>query len=119
MSPWGRLHTLTFRHPLAISPAARSRFNIGPFELAGYAGTVLSTYPAEDVSGGASFREIIDLAAWDRSVATNAPGQSGAPGARHFADLAKPWAAGEYFPLAFTDAAVQANTESVLILQPR
>ena len=116
---WGGLHTLTFRHPLAITQAARRRFNIGPFEQPGYAGTLLSTFPATDVSGGASFRQIIDLAAWDRSVATNAPGQSGAPGTSHFADLAKPWAAGEYFPLAFTDTAVQANTEAVLTLQPR
>jgi penicillin amidase len=117
--PWGRLHTLTFRHPLAITQAARRRFDIGPFEQPGYSGTLLSTFPALDVSGGASFRQVIDLAAWDRSVATNAPGQSGAPGSSHFADLAKPWAAGEYFPLAFSDAAVQANTESVLTLQPR
>ncbi len=117
--PWGRLHTLTFRHPLAITPAARRRFDVGPFEQPGYSGTVLSTFPGLDVSGGATFREIIDVSAWDRSVGTNAPGQSGAPGSSHFADLAKPWAAGEYFPLAFTDAAVQANTEATLTLQPR
>jgi penicillin G amidase len=116
---WGRLHLLTFTHPLAITQAARGRFNVGPFEQAGYAGTVLSTFPGLDVSGGATFREIVDLATWDRSVATNAPGQSGAPGSSHFADLAKPWAAAEYFPLAFTDAAVQTNSESVLTLRPR
>jgi penicillin amidase len=116
---WGRLHVLTFRHPLSITKAARGRFNVGPFELPGYAGTVLSTFPGLDVSGGAAFREVVDLAAWDRSLATNAPGQSGAPGSSHFADLAKPWAAAEYFPLAFTDAAVQAATEATLTLQPR
>jgi penicillin amidase len=116
---WGRLHTLTFRHPLAITQLARRRFNIGPFEQPGYAGTVLSTFPGLDVSGGASFRQILDLAAWDRSVGTNAPGQSGAPGSSHFADLAKPWAAGEYFPLMFTDGAVESNAESTLTLQPR
>ena len=119
LPPWGRLHLLTFRHPLAITQAARGRFNVGPFEQAGYSGTVLSTFPGLDVSGGATFREIADLADWDRSVVTNAPGQSGAPGSSHFADLAKPWAAGEYFPLAFTDAVVQANTEAVLTLHPR
>jgi len=118
-SLWGQLHTLTFRHPLAITQAARRRFNVGPFEQPGYSGTLLSTFPALDVNGGASFREIIDLADWDRSAATNAPGQSGTPGTSHFADLARPWAGGEYFPLTFTDEAVQANTESVLTLQPR
>jgi len=118
-SSWGALHTLTFKHPLAITQAARRRFNVGPFELAGYPDTVLSTYPSGEVAGGASFREIVDLSNWDRSLWTNAPGQSGAPGSRHFADLARPWAAGDYFPMAFSDAAVQAAAETTLTLTPR
>ena len=69
--------------------------------------------------GGASFREVIDLADWDRSVATSAPGQSESPASPHFADLAKLWAAGDYFPLAFSDAAVGANAEATLTLTPR
>ena len=54
-----------------------------------------------------------------RSLWINAPGQSGAPGSRHFADLARPWSAGEYFPMAFSDAAVQAAAETTLTLLPR
>ncbi len=69
-----------------------------------------------EVESGASFREILDLSDWDRSLATNAPGQSGSPGGPHFADLAGLWAAGQYFLLPFSDRAVQANTESTLIL---
>ena len=46
----------------------------------------------------------------------NAPGQSESPGSPHFADLAQRWAAGEYFPLAFSDEAVQANAQSILTL---
>ena len=71
------------------------------------------------MTGGASFREIVDLSNWDRSLWINAPGQSGAPGSRHFADLARPWSAGEYFPMAFSDAAVQAAAETTLTLTPR
>jgi penicillin amidase len=52
-------------------------------------------------------------------MATNAPGQSGSPTSPHFADLAKIWAAGEYFPLPFSEAAVQANAETTLMLVPR
>ena len=58
------------------------------------------------------------LADWDRSIATNAPGQSESPDSAHFADLARLWAAGEYFPLAFTEAAVTANAKSTLTLVP-
>ena len=116
---WGSLHTLMFKHPLAVSQAARSRFNVGPFELSGYRDTVMSSFPSTDVTGGASFRQIVDLSNWDRSVWTNAPGQSGAPGSRHFADLAKPWSVGEYFPMPFSDAAVEAAAETTLTLTPR
>ena len=116
---WGRLHALTFAHPLGVTAPARQQFNIGPFELPGYAQTVMSTYGSGlAVDGGASFREILDLADWDRSLATNAPGQSGSPGSSHFADLARLWAAGEYFPLAFSGRAVAANAETVLTLVP-
>ncbi len=69
---WGRLHMLTFKHPLAVTQAGRRRFNVGPFEQPGYADTVMSASSGLDVTAGASFREILDLADWDRSLATNA-----------------------------------------------
>jgi penicillin G amidase len=118
-SAWGDLHTLTFKHPLAITRAARERFNFGPLALSGYSGTVLSTSPVRDVAAGASFREIVDVSDWDRSVWTQAPGQSGEPGSPHFADLARPWSMAEYFQMAFSAAAVEASTEATLILRPR
>ena len=86
--------------------------------MAGYAGTLLSTFPALEVTGGASFREIVDVAVWDRSLWTNAPGQSGSPGSRHFADLARSWSTGQYFPMSFSEAAVGAAAESTLTLSP-
>jgi penicillin amidase len=60
----------------------------------------------------------MDAGDWDRSVATNAPGQSGSPASPHFRDLAALWAAAEYFPLSFSDQAVQENTEATLVLRP-
>ena len=94
-----------FAHPLAISPAARRRFNIGPLT------------PSRDA--GPPFAIASNAADWDRSTAVNAPGQSGAPDSAHFADFATRWAAGEHPPLAFTDAAVQGSAESTLTLVPR
>ncbi|MGB7220033.1 MAG: penicillin acylase family protein [Vicinamibacterales bacterium] len=117
---WGRLHTTTFSHPLAITDAARRLFAIGPFGRAGYGDTLMSTAgPQFEATTGASFSAIFDVGDWDRSVAQNAPGQSGSPASPHFGDLAKLWAAGEYFPLPFSDAAVQAQAESTLTLVPR
>jgi penicillin G amidase len=110
---------VTFVHPLAVTGPARRRFNVGPFDIGGYRETILSMAPAG--SGrivGPSFRAILDAGDWDRSVAVNAPGQSGSPASAHFSDLAPLWASGDYFPLAFSDAAVAANTETTLTLIP-
>ena len=96
---------VVFAHPLAISAAARRRFNIGPMT------------PGRHNSG--PFAIASNAAAWDRSTVLNAPGQSGWPDSAHFNDFAKRWAAGEQVELAFTDAAVQAATESTLTLTPR
>src|SRR5204862_5491081 len=83
--PWGALQLLTFAHPLAISGPSSERFNVGPFESAGYAETVFSTTVLRpDQSIGPAFRAVFDAGDWDRSVAINAPGQSGSPSSPHF-----------------------------------
>jgi penicillin amidase len=117
-SAWGALHRVLFRHPLAITQASRRLYNVGPFEQGGYADTVMSSVARPSLDVGAAFRQVVDVSNWDRAAATNAPGQSEWPRSAHFSDLAKLWAAGEYFPLSFSDGAVQANTEWTLTLVP-
>jgi penicillin amidase len=118
--PWGRLHAALFEHPLGITTAARERFNVGPFESAGQPEMTMSNWRSRvEQNTGTPFKAIFLAGDWDRSVVTNAPGQSGSPASPHFADLAKSWAAGEYVPLPFSDAAVQASTETTLMLVPR
>ena len=74
----------TFRHPLgaAVRPELRAQLDLGPVPRGGSAHTVNSTSDADNQATGASFRIIADTGDWDRSVGTNAPGQSGDPGAR-------------------------------------
>ena len=67
---------------------------------------------------GASYREVFDLADWDHSRAINVPGQSGQPLSKHYDDLLPLWATGQYFPLAYTRAAVDAATTDTLRLLP-
>lgn len=116
---WGQVHAVTFVHPFGISDRSRRRFNIGPFAMSGYGDSVLSIARAADRSIGPSFRAIFDVGEWDRSLAMNPPGQSASPGSPHFGDLAAAWAAGQYFPLAFSDRAVQEHAQSTLTLIPR
>jgi penicillin amidase len=70
-------------------------------------------------SHGASFREILDFADWDNSVATSVPGQSGQPGSSFYGNLLPLWEKGEYFPLLYSRAAVEKNTAHVLWLRPQ
>ena len=115
----GRVNSVTFAHPLGISDRPARRFNVGPFAAGGYSETVLSiASPGNGRSIGPSFRAIFDLGEWDRSLAMNAPGQSESPGSPHFGDLAAGWAAGQYFPLAFSDRAVQVHAQNTLMLVP-
>jgi penicillin amidase len=118
---WGQIHTATFQHALASTgDAARLRFNIGPFPRAGYGDTVFATSGSGSrQTDGATFREVMDLADWDRSIGSSAPGQSGQPGSPHFNDLAKLWAAEQYFPYSFSQSLVEKNAEATLVLRPR
>ena len=118
---WGKLHTITFRHALHQQPRANSLFDLGPFPRPGDEYTVNATGTEakswEQVSG-ASYREILDLSDWDRSVAVNTPGQSGQPGSPHYSDLVRFWDTGEYFPLAYSRDAVEKVTSEKLALEP-
>src|SRR5205807_9807879 len=117
----GAVHTVTFRHPLAgRSPAHARAFNVGPLERPGDEYCPNNTRHDDTFQQihGATYRHLLDLADWDRGVATSAPGQSGQPGSPHYCDLAKLWGDERYFPLPYGDSAVSANTEATLLLIP-
>jgi penicillin amidase len=118
---WGRLHTAAFPHPLAgLSPACQEVFSLGPVPRPGDAHTPNNTRHDERFAQlhGASYRQVFDLADWDRGMATSTPGQSGQPESLHYGDLLPLWARGEYFPLAFSRAKVEEVTQHRLRLHP-
>lgn len=118
---WGSLHTVTFRHPLTPWLGNANAFNIGPFERTGDGNTPNNTRfdSAFNQIHGASYRHVIDVADWDRALATSAPGQSGQLGSPHYADLAPLWARAEYFPLAFSHKKVEEVAAHRLLLKPK
>ncbi|HEX7937403.1 MAG TPA: penicillin acylase family protein, partial [Gemmatimonadaceae bacterium] len=110
---WGTLHTAAFPHRIAAA------FDLAPVPRGGYGNTVNATAGAGySQQYGASYREILDVADWDRSVATSVPGQSGQPESEHYGDLLPMWARGEYFPMVFSRAAVVRETQHLLWLRP-
>ena len=111
---WGAVHKARFRHPLSAA------YDLAPASRSGDANTVNVTGGANFTqTAGASFREVIDLADFDRSIVTNVPGQSADPRSPHYADLLELWGRDEYFPLVYSRARVEQETERVTWLLPR
>jgi penicillin amidase len=119
---WGKLHTVRFRHSLDRLEGSAQLFDLGPVSRPGDGFTVNATSFDEDSfqqEGGASYRELLDTADWDRSLAVNTPGQSGQPGSPHYSDLLPLWDKGEYFPLLYSKELVAKEAKDRLVLDPR
>ena len=111
---WGALHQAPFAHPLAAA------FDLPAVPRGGNGNTVNATGGPDYLQTyGASYRQILDLADWDRSVATSVPGQSGQPGSPYYDNLLPLWAEGHYFPLVYSRARVEQETAHRLLLTPR
>jgi penicillin G amidase len=101
---YGPLHVRDFPHPFV------KEFDLPTVERNGGPGAVMAD--------GASYREIWDVADWDRSVMTNVPGQSGQPESPFYGNLLPLWDRGEYFPAAYSRARVDREAAHKLTLRP-
>ena len=115
---WGRMHHASFEHALAGSPALRAVMNTPDVPRGGDSTTPNATGSGARQTAGASYRQVLDVADWDRSTTINVPGASGQPGSQHYADLLPLWADGRYHPLAFSRRAVESNAAHRLMLIP-
>jgi penicillin G amidase len=120
---WGRLHRATFEPAVAVlaDPQLRAQMSVGPLETPGSSSTPRAqSYRAGDfaVISGASVRLVMDVGAWDNSVAMNTPGQSDDPMSAHYRDLFPMWAEGSYIPLRFSRAAVDRDAEDLIHFSP-
>ncbi len=111
---WGNLHKVYFRHPLGVAT-----LDLPAHSRPGDAYTVNATGGPNYVqTHGASYREVLDVSDWDRSIMTNVPGESGVPGDPHYGDLIESWADGHYHQMPFSRKAVEAAAEMRLVLSP-
>ena len=100
----GRVHASPLQHMFVPD------FDLPAVERPGGFGSLNAT--------GANFRRIIDLADLDRSVATNAPGQSAQPGSPYYGNLSETLGNGDYFPLLYTREAIEDRAAHHLTLHP-
>ena len=68
--------------------------------------------------GGAPARMVFDLGNWDNALALIAPGQSGDPRSKNYADLLDTWSKDSGHPLLFTRGAIEKSTGLKILLNP-
>lgn len=120
---WGRLHHATFVPAVAVlaGPELAAQMSLGPLRIPGSASTPrAASWRNEDFAqvSGATVRFVMDVGAWDNSVAINSPGQSADPMSPHYRDLFPLWAAGGYVPLRYSRAAVETDAETLIKFAP-
>jgi penicillin amidase len=119
---WGRIHTLTLKHPFGGIDVLKSIFNVGPFEVGGSGTTVNNgeyhfTAPYE-MTLGPSMRKIIDFADVNGALSVIPSGQSGQPLHDHYSDQTPLWKNGEYHTLPLDPDAVAKISTNILYLTP-
>jgi penicillin amidase len=94
---WGRLHTITLRHPLGRLPNFGPLVNTGPAPVDGDGYTLnnqnVEAVGSYEASAGPCCRVAADLSRAELHM-VNLPGNSGEPGSRHYRDQFEGWLAG-------------------------
>ncbi len=107
-------------HPLgvAVNEDLRQRLNTDLKPRGGNQHTPNSTGSSNGQLYGATFRIIVDVNDWDRTVGANPPGQSGDPDSRFYKNLYDPWAEDTYFPVYFTKSKIDSLKYGRIRLMP-
>lgn len=121
---YGRLHSLTLRHPLDAAPVLGPYMRRGPFPVPGSAETVLAFGARwqrdgnQTVTYGPSMRWVVDWSQPEKAWAVLPGGQSGHPADRHYDDQIPLYLRGELKPAPWSEAAIEAATVTRLTLSP-
>jgi len=120
---WGKIHRVTLAHPLGMQKPLDRVFNRGPYPVGGDTDTpwqaaMAPGEPYDNKLWAPSVRHIIDLGDFSRSEFIIPAGQSGQLGSPHYSDLTELWLTGEYRPMLWTRAQVEAELEGKLVLAP-
>jgi penicillin amidase len=120
---WGKLHKIRFAHILGSVKPIDLIFNRGPYPVGGDSNTIWNTSTGyhdlgKDAMVGPPFRYIADLGDLEHCLGLLAPGQSGHPFSRHYADQLKSWFNRGYHPMVVNRQALEGVKEDKLVLVP-
>lgn len=119
---YGKIHKMTYAHPLGLIKPLNKIFNRGPYPVGGDIDTVnmgaVSPNEPETVITVPSFRLIANLADLAASLSMHAPGQSGHPGSKHYDDFIQPWRNVEHHPMLFDHELIDEQAAGKLRMVP-
>ncbi|MFO7616318.1 MAG: penicillin acylase family protein [Bacteroidales bacterium] len=120
---WGRVHTLTLKHPMAQVKLIDKLFGFhsGPWPVGGSFHTVGPySFPLGNPSGvdhGASNRHLHSTADWDRSLTVIPTGVSGVPASEFYCNQTRMYVENRYNPDAFSREAVESKARFRMVFK--
>ena len=120
---WGRLHRVAFQHEMTRLPGVGRLWKPTTISAPGDGYSINQSdlsphFPPDPATIIASCRLIVDVGAWDESLAALPGGQSGHPASPHYRDRLAEWREGRYFPLLFSRPRVLAAAAGTWHLEP-
>ena len=108
-------------HPLekVVNDSIKEIIGLKSYPRGGDGYTPGSTSNSLNQESGGSFRIMIDTGNWDKSYATNSPGQSGDPESKFYDNLYEDWANDVYFPLLFSKSKILLNLSERTVFKPK
>ncbi|MEY4930050.1 MAG: hypothetical protein RI909_774 [Bacteroidota bacterium] len=113
-------HHVLIKHPLsnAVDEATRKKLEVGPLPRGGNGSTPGVTSNTDNQTHGATFRIVADASDWDKTMFTNAPGQSGDVSSPFYKNLFPLWATDKHFPVYFSKPMIERVAKERWVLKP-
>lgn len=115
-----KYHHVLIKHLLsnAVDEATRKKLEVGPWPRGGNGSTVGMTNNSDNQLAGASFRMATDLANWDKTMFTNAPGQSGDVRSPFYKNLFQMWSTDTHFSVCYSRSKIEKAMKEKTFLKP-
>ncbi len=121
---WGKVHTLTHKHPLGNVKQLEKYFNVGPFPIQGSNCVInkmafpLNADGQYKVAWGPALRVLIDFDDVENSESINPTGQSGNVMSKHYKDQAEMYNDVVYRKQMMNEKQIKSTFEGKLVLTP-
>ncbi|HEX5003489.1 MAG TPA: penicillin acylase family protein [Bacteroidia bacterium] len=121
---WGRMHSLTHKHPVGTIKPFDLLFNVGPFPVPGGIETInnssflLTTGQQFQVKYGPAMRDLVDLSDPLHALTILPTGESGHVWSAHYNDQAADYIAGNYRTVLMKETEIKSGTNTLLTFKP-